>query len=64
MCKGVPQPSRSGEVKRVAIIVAAFGFPMVILRLVSRYISSKLWWDDWVIVAAAVSDTLVDDIRS
>lgn len=58
MCKGVPQQSRSGEVIRVSIIVAAFGFPMVILRLISRYISTNIWWDDWAVIAAGVSDAI------
>jgi len=35
---------------------------MVILRLVSRHISSKIWWDDWIIVAAAVSDTPTEGV--
>ncbi|KFY99223.1 hypothetical protein V498_00906 [Pseudogymnoascus sp. VKM F-4517 (FW-2822)] len=55
LCKGAPQPSRSAEVIRIVTIMSAIAFPMVFLRLCSRYIVSRIWWDDWVIIVAAAS---------
>jgi len=55
ICIGVPQPSRSAEIIRIAIIVTAFTFPIIILRIVSRYTLTRLWWDDFIIIITAVS---------
>lgn len=56
ICIGVPQPSRSAEIIRDIIIIAAVTFPIIILRFISRsLVSSRLWWDDWAIALAAVS---------
>ncbi|KAG4422199.1 hypothetical protein IFR04_004705 [Cadophora malorum] len=55
ICKGVPVPSRQAEVRRAAIILAAFTYPIIILRFVSRVIiARKVWWDDWSILACVV----------
>lgn len=55
ICKGAPQQSRSAEVIRITIIISSVAFLVVILRLCSRYFVAKIWWDDWAIIAAAVS---------
>jgi hypothetical protein len=56
ICVGVPKPSRSEEVIRDVIIIAAVTFPTVLLRFLSRsLVSSKIWWDDYAVGLAAVS---------
>lgn len=56
VCKGFPVPSRSAELIRTVIIIAAVAFPAVGLRFVARYmVVSSWWWDDWSILLAAVS---------
>ena len=55
ICEGIPQPSRSKEIIRVVIISTAITFPVIFLRMTSRYIVAGIWWDDWVVVVAAVS---------
>ena len=56
ICLGVPQPSRSAEIIRDVIIIAAITFPVICLRFVSRsLVATKLWWDDWAVGFAAVS---------
>ena len=61
MCKGVPQPSRGAEIIRVVIILTAIAFPVIFLRLFSRYVTAWIWWDDWAIVAAGVSLNQAED---
>ncbi|KAH6700010.1 hypothetical protein BKA61DRAFT_706227, partial [Leptodontidium sp. MPI-SDFR-AT-0119] len=62
ICKGVPVSSQQAEVRRVAIILAAFTYPIIILRFISRaIIARKVWWDDWTILACAMCS---DDIDS
>lgn len=55
ICKGVPYPSRSEEISRAIIILSAFAFPVIILRIIARRIVSEIWWDDWAIIGAGVS---------
>lgn len=58
LCLEVPQPSRSAEIVRTEIILTAITFPIIALRLISRvWVARKVWWDDWMVVAAAVSET-------
>jgi hypothetical protein len=57
VCKTVPQPSRSAELIRVVTILSAISFPVIILRIYSRFTVAYIWWDDWAIVAAGVSYT-------
>lgn len=40
---------------RVATAVTLVTYVFVGLRLVSRCMVSKLWWDDWLMIASAVS---------
>ncbi|PMD24451.1 hypothetical protein NA56DRAFT_740853, partial [Hyaloscypha hepaticicola] len=48
LCAGAPQESRSAEILRDGIIIPAFTFPFIILRLISRiWVTKKVWWDDW-----------------
>ncbi|KFY71593.1 hypothetical protein V499_08182 [Pseudogymnoascus sp. VKM F-103] len=55
ICKDVPKQSRSAEIIRDVIIISAFTFVIVGLRFYSRaLVTSKLWWDDWAIVFAAI----------
>ncbi|KFY07172.1 hypothetical protein V492_07381 [Pseudogymnoascus sp. VKM F-4246] len=55
ICKGTPIESRSAEIIRDVIIIAAFTFVIVGLRFYSRgLVTSKLWWDDWTIAFATV----------
>ncbi|KIN00010.1 hypothetical protein OIDMADRAFT_181260 [Oidiodendron maius Zn] len=54
MCKGVPQPSRSAEISRIIIIISLLTFPTILLRLLSRWHTSQLCWDDWAMLASAV----------
>jgi hypothetical protein len=55
ICEGVPQPSRSSEMVRIYIILAAITFPIFALRIFTRYKYSKICWDDWVLMFSAVS---------
>ncbi|KFY21942.1 hypothetical protein V493_06972 [Pseudogymnoascus sp. VKM F-4281 (FW-2241)] len=54
LCKGVLQPSRSAEIFRVVIVLSAITFPIIVLRLFSRYIFWRIWWDDWAIIVSAL----------
>lgn len=55
ICNGVPIESRSEEIVRNSIIIAAVTFPTIGLRFISRMmVARKLWWDDWVILGAGV----------
>lgn len=55
ICKAVPQPSRSGDLIRAIIILSAFAFPIIILRIIARRMVAEIWWDDWAIIGAGVS---------
>jgi len=56
ICAGVPQPSRSAEIVRDSVIIAAVTFPIIILRIISRvWVTQEVWWDDWMIMIAAAS---------
>lgn len=56
LCKGIPQPSRGAEIRRISIILTVLASFAVTLRCASRYlVARKFWWDDWVIILAAVS---------
>ncbi|KAH8594470.1 hypothetical protein B0O99DRAFT_672908 [Bisporella sp. PMI_857] len=54
ICNGVPQPSRSAELIRTTIIISALTFPTIALRLFSRYKLSRIWVDDWFILASGI----------
>lgn len=59
ICVGVPHESRKWEILRVEYILAAFAFPMIALRMISRIvIARKVWWDDWMIIFCAVGVVL------
>ncbi|KAH8801383.1 hypothetical protein F5884DRAFT_513376 [Xylogone sp. PMI_703] len=55
VCVGYPVPSRSADLIRDIIIIAAVTFPVVALRFVARrMVVSKFWWDDLAIVLSAL----------
>ncbi|PMD33685.1 hypothetical protein L207DRAFT_589244 [Hyaloscypha variabilis F] len=55
VCMGVPYPSRSREIIRDIIIMAAVTFPVIALRFVSRRIvTNMMGWDDWAIGVSAL----------
>lgn len=54
ICDGIPQPSRKTEIIRVIIIISSIAYPFMILRGVSRFLTSKFWWDDWIVLIAGV----------
>ncbi|RFU24776.1 hypothetical protein B7463_g11559, partial [Scytalidium lignicola] len=55
ICAGYPIASRSAELIRDIIIIAAVTFPVVALRfLARRMVVSKLWWDDFAVALAAL----------
>lgn len=61
ICKGIPQESRATDIPTTLIVVNSIAYPILVLRLVSRWlVAGKLWWDDWIIVAAAVSAILTE----
>ncbi|CZT52440.1 uncharacterized protein RSE6_13775 [Rhynchosporium secalis] len=55
LCLGVPPlESRETEIIRGQYLLAAFTFPIVILRMISRiWVARRVWWDDWMVVIAA-----------
>jgi len=56
LCAGQPVPSRTKDIEIVLITLAGLVFPLVLLRLWSRYsIAEKLWWDDLLIGVSTVS---------
>lgn len=56
LCRPYPHPSRDTEIKLVVAVLAVITFPIVILRLVSRWIiASRLELDDWMTIVTAVS---------
>lgn len=55
LCTDYPIPSRSNEMVNTAIVLICVMTPFVILRLYSRSLTvMNLWWDDWMIIVAAV----------
>ncbi|KXH35610.1 integral membrane protein [Colletotrichum salicis] len=61
LCRPYPHPSRVTEIKLVVAVLAVITFPIVILRLVSRWIiASRLELDDWmtIVTAAILATTL------
>ncbi|KAF4777397.1 integral membrane protein [Colletotrichum scovillei] len=61
LCRPYPHPSRDTEIKLVVAVLAVITFPIVILRLVSRWIiASRLELDDWmtIVTAAILATTL------
>lgn len=59
ICLGVPHESREAYIIRAEIILAAFTYPIIILRFVSRiWVARRVWWDDWMILIAAVSEII------
>ncbi|KAK1633205.1 hypothetical protein BDP81DRAFT_326760 [Colletotrichum phormii] len=55
LCVTFPKPSRREEARAVAIALSIIAFTVVGLRCVSRYlVDHRLWWDDWMIIAATI----------
>ncbi|OHE91054.1 hypothetical protein CORC01_13642 [Colletotrichum orchidophilum] len=55
LCVAFPKPSRREEARAVALSLSIIAFAIVGLRCVSRYlIDRRLWWDDWMIIAATL----------
>ncbi|KAM0282352.1 hypothetical protein ACHAQH_003031 [Verticillium albo-atrum] len=55
LCAAYPKPSRSNEVKTIAMVFTIVTFPIVGLRFLSRWTAtSTFWWDDWTVLAAIV----------
>ncbi|EGY15287.1 uncharacterized protein VDAG_06141 [Verticillium dahliae VdLs.17] len=55
VCAAYPRPSRSKEVKTIAMVFTVVTFPIVGLRFLSRWTAtSGFWWDDWTVLAAIV----------
>jgi hypothetical protein len=56
LCAGTPKPSRSAEIQRDTIILAAVTYPIVALRCYQRWsIAHQTWWDDIAALVATVS---------
>jgi hypothetical protein len=56
ICLGVPYPSRKAEILRAEIILTVITLLFIVSRLISRlWVAQKFWWDDWMVVFAAVS---------
>lgn len=58
ICDGIPQPSRKTEIIRFIAIITAVTIPFIILQGVSRYLVTKFWWDDGIMLVAGVSSPL------
>ncbi|KAK2018544.1 integral membrane protein [Colletotrichum eremochloae] len=55
LCAGYPEESRSTEIMTVAIALPLITFPIVGLRCFARWkTTGRLWWDDWMVVTAAI----------
>ncbi|KAK7435032.1 integral membrane protein [Colletotrichum acutatum] len=55
LCATFPKPSRREEARAVAISLSIIAFTVVGLRCISRYlVDHRLWWDDWMIIAATI----------
>ncbi|EJT75032.1 hypothetical protein GGTG_08870 [Gaeumannomyces tritici R3-111a-1] len=56
LCQGLPKESRGGLLRIIAIVALALTIPVVTLRILSRlYSSGRLWWDDYMSIAATAS---------
>jgi hypothetical protein len=56
LCVAYPKESRSNEVKITAVVCIVITTVIVILRSLARLtVTSRLWWDDWMILLATVS---------
>ena len=60
--KGVPQPSRSGDIVRAVIVLSVIAFRVIMLRLFSRPLVAEILWGDWAIVAASVCNIRATDL--
>ncbi|KAK1975009.1 hypothetical protein LZ30DRAFT_606732 [Colletotrichum cereale] len=59
LCDPYPHPSRIPEIKMVVALLAVVTFPIVGLRLISRWIvASRLALDDWMTLVTAVATNL------
>ncbi|KAK2018117.1 integral membrane protein [Colletotrichum eremochloae] len=55
LCRPFPLESRKSEVKLVATVFASITFPIVGLRLLSRWITtSRLQFDDWITIVTSL----------
>ncbi|KAG7047236.1 integral membrane protein [Colletotrichum scovillei] len=55
LCATFPKPSRREEARAVALSLSIIAFTVVGLRCISRYlVDHRLWWDDWMIIAATI----------
>ncbi|KZL73000.1 integral membrane protein [Colletotrichum tofieldiae] len=55
LCRPFPQESRDFEIKLVVTVFAAITYPIVALRLLSRWIATnRLQYDDWITIATAL----------
>lgn len=62
LCITFPKPSRREEARAVAISLSIIAFTVVGLRCISRYlVDHRLWWDDWMIIAATVYNPKSED---
>ncbi|KAL8372466.1 hypothetical protein RB595_002003 [Gaeumannomyces hyphopodioides] len=56
LCVGRPKESRAHLLRIMAIVALVLTIPVVTLRILSRlYSSGRLWWDDYMSLAATVS---------
>ena len=56
LCAGYPMESRSNNLRILAAVLSGVVFPIVGLKLYTRWITShQLWADDYTALAAAVS---------
>ncbi|KAK2041521.1 integral membrane protein [Colletotrichum somersetense] len=55
LCRAFPHESRKSEIKQVATVFASVTFPIVGLRLLSRWVAtSRLEFDDWITIATSL----------
>ncbi|KAK1995773.1 integral membrane protein [Colletotrichum falcatum] len=55
LCRSFPQESRKSEIKLVATVFASITFPIVGLRLLSRWIATnRLEFDDWITIVTSL----------
>ncbi|KAK1594250.1 uncharacterized protein LY79DRAFT_589400 [Colletotrichum navitas] len=55
LCRAFPHESRKSEIKLVATVFASITFPIVGLRLLSRWVAtSRLEFDDWITIATSL----------
>ncbi|KAK2053118.1 hypothetical protein LY76DRAFT_494502, partial [Colletotrichum caudatum] len=54
-CRPYPQESRSWELKLAVIVLSVFAFPIVCLRLITRWVvAGRLELDDWITLVATI----------